>query len=113
MNLSFSYATIGKMDAGNSFEFSSSARTVLFTQPHNLTDSAPYSNRFDILNRANDFKVHSILITIKSHGLVMKLSRETESFQNARFLNGKELSPTALGHSGPFKIPFDRSFMTR
>ena len=96
MNFRFSDVTIGKTDAGNSFEFSPSSRTVLSTQPHNLADSAPYGNRFDILNRANDFKVHLALITIKSYELIMKLPRETECLTKTRFLNGKGSLPNCI-----------------
>ena len=52
MNFRFSDVTIDKTDAGSSFEFSPSSRTVLATQPYNLADSASDSNRFDIVNRA-------------------------------------------------------------
>ena len=58
MNLCPSDATAGKTNAGNSFEFPPSSRTVAVAQPHNFTNSPTDSNRFYILNRANDFKAH-------------------------------------------------------
>ena len=58
VDLCFSDAAIGQPNTGNSFELPPSARTVLSTKPHNLTDSPTYGNRFDILKRANEFKVH-------------------------------------------------------
>ena len=96
MNLRCSDVTIGEPDAGNTFEFSPSSRTVSSAQPHNLADSSPDSNRFNILNRANDFKVHMVLITIKSHKLIIKLSIENEHLTKTWFLNSKKNPPNHM-----------------
>ena len=58
MDFCFSDTTIDKANTGNAFEFSPSSRTILFAKPPDLTDSPAYGNRFDIINSANDLKVH-------------------------------------------------------
>ena len=64
MNLCSSDVPFSQTNIRKPFKFPPSPGTILFTKPPNLTNLPTYSNRFNILNRANDFKVHWLLESV-------------------------------------------------
>ena len=64
MDLCSPDTTVSQTNIGKPLKFPPSSKTILFTEPPNLTDLPTYSNRFNIRNCANDFKKHWLLESV-------------------------------------------------